>query len=494
MGEGEIMQRTRMLLIVAGLLAASQVPALASGAVAFTSGLASGDVTDTGAILWTRVDQAAPLVAEVALDPSFQQLIDAVPVMAGPETDFTVKVDLDGLQPESRYFYRFVQGAQDAEAVPSVSATGTFRTAPHADRPADVRFAYSGDSEAGFQPFTLLDAVRRENPDFFVYLGDTIYADTNSAAGNVTQIPPAETLSVYRAKYRENRQDAFLQALLAATPTYAIWDDHEVLNDFAGEAVDPTLLAHGLQAFLEYMPLRPDAAEPRQLFRRFRWGRAVDLFILDERQYRSAERFCVRDGHLVLIPVVQDPRCFLTELAAPDRTMLGARQKAWLTRELLASEATFKVIINEVPMGALYVLPYDRWESYVAEREELLQFMRANLRNVIFLTTDLHGTLILEATPFLSNAPVAKEVIVGPMASSGALAKMGMAPLAVKAPRPSLGAPACVHLDTFSYGLVEVDSQAQPPQLTVTVKGQDGHPLIDPVTGQPCRITVRAEE
>jgi phosphodiesterase/alkaline phosphatase D-like protein len=129
--------------------------------------------------------------------------------------------------------------------------------------------------------------------------------------------------------------------------------------------------------------------------------------------------------------------------------MLGARQKAWLTRELLASEATFKVIINEVPMGALYVLPYDRWESYVAEREELLQFMRANLRNVIFLTTDLHGTLILEATPFLSNAPVAKEVIVGPMASSGALAKMGMAPVAVRAPRPSLGAPACVHLHTF---------------------------------------------
>jgi phosphodiesterase/alkaline phosphatase D-like protein len=220
----------------------------------------------------------------------------------------------------------------------------------------------------------------------------------------------------------------------------------------------------------------------------------VDLFILDARQYRSAERFCVRDGHLVLIPVVQDPRCFLTELAAPDRTMLGARQKAWLIRELLASEATFKVIINEVPMGALYVLPYDRWESYVAEREELLQFMRANLRNVIFLTTDLHGTLILEATPFLSNAPVAKEVIVGPMASSGALVKMGMAPLAVRAPRPSLGAPACVHLDTFSYGLVEVDSQAQPPQLTVTVKGQDGQPLIDPVTGRPCRITVRAEE
>jgi alkaline phosphatase D len=242
------------------------------------------------------------------------------------------------------------------------------------------------------------------------------------------------------------------------------------------------------------MPIRPDAADPRQLFRRFRWGRAVDLFILDERQYRSTERFCVQDGHLVLIPIVQDPRCVLTELAAPERTMLGAHQMAWLTRELLTSEATFKVIINEVPMSALYVLPYDRWESYVAEREALLQFMRANLRNVIFLTTDLHGTQILEATTFLSHAPVAKEVIVGPIASSGALARMGMTPPAVGAPHPRLGVPACVHLDTFSYGLVEVDSQAQPPQLTVTVQGQDGHPLLDPVTRQPCRITVRAED
>ena len=201
----------------------------------------------------------------------------------------------------------------------------------------------------------------------------------------------------------------------------------------------------------------------------------------------------MRDGHLVLIPIVQDPQCFLTELAAPERTMLGARQKAWLTRELLTSEATFKVIVNAVPMSALYVPPYDRWESYVAEREELLQFMRANLRNVIFLTTDLHGTLILEAAPFLSNDPVAKEVVVGPIASSGAVAKTEMYPM-LRAPRAGVDLPACIHLDTLSYGLVEVDSQAQPPQLTITVKSQDGQPLLDPVTRQPCRITIVAEE
>jgi hypothetical protein len=129
----------------------------------------------------------------------------------------------------------------------------------------------------------------------------------------------------------------------------------------------------------------------------------------------------------------------------------------------------------------------------VAERAGLLQCMRAKLRQVIFLTTDLPGTLRLEATPLLSTTPVAQEVIVGPIASSGALTNTGMAPLTWTVPRASLGLPACIHLDTLSYGLVEVDSQAPPPRLTITVKGHDGHPLIDPVPRQACQVTIRAE-
>jgi len=207
-----------MLLVLIGLVAASHLPCPALGAVTYTSGVASGDVTETGVILWTRVDQVAQLAAQVALDSGFQQLIQSLPVMASSETDFTVKIDVGGLQPETRYFYRFVQRAQDAEAMPAVSATGTFRTAPRPDHSADVRCAYSGDSEAGFRPFTLLDAIQQEDVEFFVYLGDTIYADTDSAAGHVTEVPPSETLPVYRAKYREHRQDAFLQTLLEATP------------------------------------------------------------------------------------------------------------------------------------------------------------------------------------------------------------------------------------------------------------------------------------
>lgn len=491
-----MMQRIDLMLLLAGLVAAIHLPGLTCEAVTYTSGVASGDVTETGVILWTRVDQAAELLAQVALDPAFQQLIQSVSVLAGPATDFTVRVDVGGLQPATRYVYRFLARVAEAGTPAIASATGSFRTAPPADQLVDVRFAYSGDSDARLQPFTVLGAVQRDAPEFFVYLGDTIYADTTSAAGNVTQVPPAETLPIYRAKYRENRQDVFLQSLLASTSSYAIWDDHEVLDNFAGATVDPTLLAHGRQAFLEYMPIRPDAADPTQLFRRFRWGQAVELFILDERQYRSAEVTCVTEnGDLVLVPVVRDPICVRERLAAPGRRLLGPRQQAWLFQQLAASEATFKVVINEVPISQLFIVPYDRWEGYLAEREALLQFIeRAALRQVVFLTTDLHGSLIVDVTPFGRVRAIAKEVIGGPIAAPGALPTQGISEPALRAARARVGLPQCLRLDTFSYGLVEVTPHAQPPRLTVTLKDQDGQPLVDPVTRQVCRIAIAADE
>jgi PhoD-like phosphatase len=163
--------------------------------------------------------------------------------------------------------------------------------------------------------------------------------------------------------------------------------------------------------------------------------------------------------------------------------------------ELAASEATFKVIINEVPISQLFVLPYARWEGYLAEREELLQFIeRAGIRNVLFLTTDLHGSLIVDVTPFGSVRSIAKEVIAGPIATLGALATQGISDLALRAFRARVGPPHCLHLDTFSYGLVEVTSDTQPPLLTVTLKDQDGQPLVDSITGQACRMAIAADE
>ena len=128
---------------------------------------------------------------------------------------------------------------------------------------AHVRFAYSGDSDGiqvdgvpVFNNFETLDAARREGLDFFIYLGDTIYADSE-----ILGISPAATLDEYREVYKANRDFPALRALLQATSIYAIWDDHEVRNNFAGQTVDPLLYAIGRQAFLEYMP-PPGTAPP----------------------------------------------------------------------------------------------------------------------------------------------------------------------------------------------------------------------------------------
>ena len=477
--------------------------------VVFTSGLASGDVTPTRAILWTRVDRQAQLFAHVARDEQFQHTVAFLPARARLETDFTAQVDVRRLQPATRYYYRFVHFSNDGV---QVSPTlGSFRTAPRQRRSADVRFAWSGDSEAALKPFHVLEAARQDNLDFFVYLGDTIYANKPSEVADVDDVAPEDSLPIYRAKYRENRDDSFLQELLASTSTYAIWDDHEVKNDFAGQSVNPTLLAHGLQAFFEYMPIRRSRIEPDRLYRRFRWGKDVELFILDERQYRSgnAQEACLADPFPTLpaqlrqgfgLPASPPDGC-LEVLADPRRTMLGMRQKVWLALNLLFSDATFKFIINEVPISQLFISPYDRWEGYLAEREYLLNLIRLfKIRNVIFLTTDLHGSLILDAAPAQSQDPVAKEIVVGPIAHDTIADDLG--DLGIQDPTLFAGIiqSDCANLNTFSYGLVEVNSRVNPKEATITLKGQASDAqtnevdvLGDVLSRGVCQITIQAQ-
>jgi phosphodiesterase/alkaline phosphatase D-like protein len=191
-----------------------------------------------------------------------------------------------------------------------------------------------------FNNFETLDSARLERPDFFVYLGDTIYADSGLRPA------PAQTLDQYRAAYRVNRDYEALRALMQATATYAIWADHEVQNDFDGQTVDRALYANGREAFLEYMPIH----EPRllqdascagtPLFRAFRWGKDLDLIILDERSCRSASVEGICQGDLAPTlpgPVrqqfglpAQPPVGCLQALFDPTRTLIGPVQKQLL--------------------------------------------------------------------------------------------------------------------------------------------------------------------
>lgn len=462
--------------------------------VVFTHGVASGDVTATSAVLWTRVDREASLQTEVAADPDFRGKTFTRTTAATAATDFTVKVVAEPLDSARLYYYRFTDGE-------ATSDTGSFRTAPPRTVSAPVRFVFAGDSDGtrvngqpAYNQFEVLDAARRENPDFFVYLGDTVYADSGRRPA------PARTLDEYRALYKENREYPALRGLLQAVSTYAIWDDHEVANDFAGQTVDRTLYATGRRAFLEYMPLLnlplPDrvscAADP--LFRLFRWGSDVDLIILDERSCRSAdvEHACSGDLAPALSPLLRfavniapspPPGC-LDALRDPSRTLLGGFQKLVFQSALLYSKAKFKFVINEVPIQQLYAFPYDRWEGYAAERDEILRFVRNNnIRNVIFLTADSHanfmGPVVLDrpANPI----PVADEFVAGPIATTTLgreiQDRFPISPEDYRRILEVIGVE-CVELDAYGYGLVEVQGGA----ATISLKNDRGEIL--------CRKTI----
>lgn len=471
----------------------------------FTHGIASGDVRDKEVILWTRVNQESELIAEVSTDCTFTQVDKEEKAMALAENDLIVKVTVSNLEPGQPYCYRFKAGIATA-----VSDVGTFRTAPSEDQDATVRFAYSSDSDGSKDPpfnnFEVLDQALLDEIDFWIYLGDTVYMDTFS--------PKAETLEEMRTKYKQNRDFVSLRDLLKATSTYAIWDDHEVENDFDGQSIDPTLFANGREAFLEYMPVQElgflsdldCAGDP--LFRVFHWGKNVDVIILDERSCRSAdvEEVCEGDLAPTLPPEFRAafglpplPSDCLDAINDPARTMLGIPQKEALKNVLLESDATWRIIINEVAISEVFVLPYDRWEGYAAERQELLNFIIDNkIKNVVFLTGDLHANIIgdVRLNTFTAPTPIAKEIIVGPIAQvtffEGLLDQLGSEEAeSLLIGLGTLTNPQCVNTDIFGYALVETNSDS----LTITLKDDKGQQIQDQLErpGASCTIAIPAQ-
>ena len=494
-------------LIVVALLFVSALVAFACGgdegggaaeAEAFTHGVASGDVGTDSAVLWTRTDREAEVTVDVATDESFSAVVATATARALPEDDFTVQVLVAGLEAGGQYYYRFRSGELRSE-------TGAFRTAPTPDEPASFRFVLSGDSDGrredgvpAFNSFEVLDLALAEEPHFFLYFGDTIYGDEGT---------PARTLDDYRAKYKVNREYATLRRILAGTSIYTIWDDHEVENDFDGQTVDPELMAAGREAFQEYLPMGP-FEDPAVMYRTFRWGSAAEFIILDQRSFRSgdvAESCSDAEGDADLLPFLGAPdtpddakavralvdlpeetsAACLQALRDPARTMLGDAQKEFLKDALGHSDATWKFIVNEVPITELMAIPYDRWEGYRAERDELLAYIRDNdIRNVVFLTTDLHGNIIADVRidVFAETDPVAKEIIAGPIATNPIKRELDDMFGAGTTDQfvfllGGIAKPDCIEPDSYSYALVEVDAGAG--TVSVSIKDDTGRLLCE---------------
>ena len=335
----------------------------------FPQGVAAGDATPQAVVLWTRTGGPAPLWVEFSTNGGFAGASSTNPFYTTPDADYTAKVELTGLQPGQRYFYRFVSGS-------ARSVSGTFVTPPALDRDEAVTVIWGADTAEDYRPFPVFRGMRARNADLFLYLGDTVYSDFGRFR--------AIALEQYRQKYQINREDLFLREYLTTIATWVVWDDHEVENNFDSEHIR---LEIGLRAFREYWPIRPSADAPGRLYRSFRWGRTAEFFILDTRQHRTpAFRF---DG--------------------PEKTMLGRAQKQWLLDGLARSDALVKVVASTVPLRHH---SGDSWEGYVFERNEILRFIAGRrITNVIFLAADVHYAALLHHP----EGPY--EAISGPLAA-----------------------------------------------------------------------------
>jgi alkaline phosphatase D len=279
--------------------------------------------------------------------------------------------------------------------------------------------------DAAHQPYRILDHVAAEAPDLFLFVGDTIYADS-------PRDDAAVTLARYREKHRENREDPCLQGLLASTSVAAIWDDHEVANDFDGSHF---AMVEGRTALREYWPMR--TAHPSVLYRRLSWGPGADVIILDTRQYRSPDG--MPDG--------------------PRRTMLGRQQKEWFKEELRQSGAPFKVVVSSVP----FLGPFgrDKWNGYATERDELKRFLRAEVSGrVAFLSADMHLAMDL------TDGDGLRDFIAGPIGAWPFCRILPRRGALRNTERFSL-------CDSYTYGLIAVRPDASPPEIEVQIRDGD---------------------
>ncbi|MGB1557959.1 MAG: alkaline phosphatase D family protein, partial [Oceanococcaceae bacterium] len=396
----------------------------AEGGNPFQHGVASGDPMADRVILWTRVSGYSTAVAvdwELALDPNFERVLRrsgdgvdaAASTRAEPEADFTVKLDVTGLQPATHYYYRFgVEGQW--------SPLGRTRTAPAAGA-QQLRFALVSCSDYTTGYFNAYKVLARRDVDAVIHVGDYFYEYGSASPLGRDPEPPHEivTLGDYRQRHSQYRGDADLQAMTAAHPLIVVWDDHESTNNsWADGAQNHQPETEGdwqerkqaaVQAYAEWLPIRlPEPGNPLKIWRHLPYGDLVDLLMLDTRLQRNVPE--------------TDTSTTGTESGDPERSMLGAEQKAWLLERMRESQArgtAWRVLAQQTMMSPhrnnpdprYSPLPYlptavaeemglrqgggneggDNWGAYQFERDGLMQSWRAEgVQDNIILTGDIH--------------------------------------------------------------------------------------------------------
>ncbi|MCP4438971.1 MAG: T9SS type A sorting domain-containing protein [Aureispira sp.] len=358
----------------------------------FYHGVASGDPMDDRVIIWTRVTTTDPSESvkwRVATDTAMTNMIDSGIVVTNAAKDYTVKVDVTGLQANTFYYYEF-------ESDGLLSIRGRTKTAPKGDVDS-LRFAIVSCSSYDHGYFNAYNRITSRNDiSAVIHLGDYYYEYANGSYGNARTPMPANeitTLSDYRMRHSHYKLDQDLMRVHQQYPFICVWDDHETANDsYTTGADNHTPGTEGnwidrkgwaVKAYYEWMPLRmPDpAVDTQRIYRRLRFGDLVELHMLDTRlQERDEPDFA--------------------NATDPNHKLLGNAQMDWLTTGMDTSTAQWQILGQQVMMAPLDInpLPFgqqyansDQWDGYQAERDKLYDSVTTNnINNMVVLTGDIH--------------------------------------------------------------------------------------------------------
>ncbi|EHU5192827.1 alkaline phosphatase D family protein [Vibrio parahaemolyticus] len=460
-----------------------------SVAVSFEHGVASGDPTQTQVIIWTRVTTAASYVDvswQVASDIEFLNVVQSGVFTTDTGRDFTVKVDVQNLNANSQYYYRFMVGEM-------MSEVGQTQTLPEDGvEKASMAVVSCANYPAGyFHVYREILNQHEQSPfDVVLHLGDYIYeygaggyASEDAAALGREPSKGAEciTLDDYRKRYAQYRQDADLQALHAKLPMIAVWDDHELANDTwkngaenhqddEGSFIDRRAAAAA--AWTEWLPVRENTFSNMLIYRQFSFGNLVNLMMLDT---RLVGRDKPLDYFSLNAPTMEAIGGLVAQSRSAGRELLGTEQLAWLMNEFNTHDAKWNVLGQQVLMSRMELpssvmtamfqlftsteekkteallavntaitgyladpsadpisLPYnlDAWDGYYVEREKVYQLAKASSGNFVCLAGDTHNAWASELKD-VSNNPIGVEFATSSVSSPGLEEYLALDPVAI---------------------------------------------------------------
>jgi alkaline phosphatase D len=414
-GAATSISRRSFLQGTTSFVAAALLSTRARGAVAsspsfsnypFSLGVASGDPSHDGVVLWTRLAprprepgggmplEPVEVSWQVAEDEAMSRVVQRGTAAANPSWAHSVHVEVSGLRPDRWYWYQFKAGSE-------VSPKGRTRTMPPPDAAAArLRFAFASCQKYEIGYYTAYEHMTRDDLDLVVHLGDYIYEggdDRRAVRSHGT--PAIFSLDEYRARYALYKSDPALQAAHAMAPWIVTWDDHEVNNNYAAafpaypERISPANFvkrrAAGYQAYFEHMPLRRTAlpmGPDMLLYRRLEFGQLASFHVLDTRQYRADQ---------LPGPNIQPPSAALLD---SKRTILGDQQRNWLFDGLARRGSGWNIVAQQVMVarvdrtpGPAIGLEMDKWSGYEFERRRFLRHLHdRKIVNPVVITGDAH--------------------------------------------------------------------------------------------------------